>query len=246
MSKKFSDTLKELRIRAGFSQKQVYERLNIAQSTFSSWETGKAEPPADILLRLCQIYGVDNILGAFGFDGYNEDGSLLLNLPETDLIKKYRALDPYGQDTVLAVLDSELKRCKETKSVEKKDNIIPLQLSLQPASAGTGAYLGPEEMETIFVLDTPLTRQAAFSVPVQGNSMEPDYHDGDILLVERAEDIDVGEVGVFTVDGDGYVKERGEGVLISLNPAYAPVPMSENIRCNGRVIGVLKPEWIVG
>ena len=74
--------------------------------------------------------------------------------------------------------------------------------------------------------------------------MEPTYHDGDILIIESAEDISVDEVGVFTINGEGFVKKRGDGVLISLNPAYAPVPMSDNTRCNGRVIGVLDPAWI--
>ena len=50
----------------------------------------------------------------------------------------------------------------------------------------------------------------------------------------------VGEIGEV-ID---IIKKRGDGVLISLNPAYAPVPMSDNTRCNGRVIGVLDPAWI--
>ena len=74
--------------------------------------------------------------------------------------------------------------------------------------------------------------------------MEPYYHDSDILLVEGCEDIPVGEIGVFTVGGDCYVKKRGDGVLISLNPQYEPVQITGDSWCNGKVIGVLKPDWI--
>ena len=123
-------------------------------------------------------------------------------------------------------------------------NLIPFLRSLQPVSAGTGAYLGPEEFETIFVEENELTRRASFGVPVRGDSMEPLYHDGDILVVEGAEDVNIGEIGVFTVNGDGYVKKRGDGVLISLNPDYAPIPITGDSWCNGKVIGLLAPEWV--
>lgn len=37
--------------------------------------------------------------------------------------------------------------------------------------------------------------------------MEPAYRDGDILIVERADSIEIGEIGIFTLDGEGYVKQ---------------------------------------
>lgn len=171
------------------------------------------------------------------------------------LAQDFQKLDSWGKKQVRAVVNNELARCtaehrkrvKATAEIvgDMVGAIIPFRRSYQPASAGTGIYLGPDEFETIYVQENPLTRKASFGVPVSGDSMEPDYHDGDVLLVERADDIKIGEVGVFTIDGDGYVKQRGDGELISLNPAYDPIQMSERIRCNGRVIGILKPAWIV-
>ena len=110
MSKVFSETLKELRQAAGYTQKQIYEMIGVPQSTFSSWETGKAEPSADILLRLCDIYGVNDILAAFGYDGYNSDGTIRLSMNECDLIEKYRVLDEHGKEIVDIVLDKEHSR----------------------------------------------------------------------------------------------------------------------------------------
>ena len=40
------------------------------------------------------------------------------------------------------------------------------------------------------------------------------------------------------MDGQQWVKELGEGVLLSHNPDYEPRPMTEGIRCQGRVLGV--------
>mgnify|MGYP003571356994 CR=1 FL=1 len=163
---------------------------------------------------------------------------------ELELIKKYRGLDDCGRKHIDIVIDHEAERLAQVRQRPTAAKVIPLRVSLQAASAGTGAYLGPEEFETISVEDNALTRRASFAVPIAGDSMEPDFHDGDIILVEGADDVRIGEIGVFTVDGDGYVKERGEHALLSLNQAYASVPLTNGTWCNGRVIGVLDPDWV--
>ena len=114
---------------------------------------------------------------------------------------------------------------------------------MQSASAGKGTYLGPEVFQTVYVLDNDMTRHTAFAVPVAGDSMEPKYHDGDILLIAN-EPLEVGDIGLFTMDGCGYVKKLGNNELISLNHKYEALPMNDSIRCNGKVIAVLNPEWI--
>ncbi len=72
------------------------------------------------------------------------------------------------------------------------------------------------------------------------NSMEPVYHDDDTLLVEMTVHVEVGEIGIFLVNGESFVKERGEMELISLNPDSENIPLNEDARCLGRVIGKLE------
>lgn len=244
--------IRESRLATGLTQNQVAKELGRPQQTIANWESGKSQPDANTLFELFRVFG-RSVDEAFGFT----TRSFAVTAHEREHIEKIRALDSYGQEIVELVLDRESKRCleqaKEKNTLEAAakragdnlDNIIPFRRSYQPASAGTGIYLGPDEFETIYVQENDLTRRASFGVPVSGDSMEPDYHDGDVLLVERAEDIKIGEAGVFTINGEGYVKERGNGELISLNPAYDPIPMDESIYCSGRVIGILKPDWIV-
>ena len=169
------------------------------------------------------------------------------------LAKDYDSLDHWGQRQVRSTADieaarvaDERRRAGQNEGEKSEDNIvhIPFRCSIQSASAGTGTYLGPEAFETIYVRDNDLTRRASFGVPVSGNSMEPRYHNGDILVIEGAEKIEPGEIGIFSVDGSGYVKELGNGALLSLNPAYDPIPLTESTWCHGRVIGVLDPQWI--
>jgi transcriptional regulator with XRE-family HTH domain len=126
-AKDIGKTLKELRANAKLSQKQAYEHIGVAQSTFSSWETGKAEPPTEILLKLCKLYKVDDVLAAFGYDGYDEDGKISLNMMEVDIIEKYRCLDNSGKETVTSVLDIQYNRCMSNTTDERctvSDNVV--------------------------------------------------------------------------------------------------------------------------
>lgn len=134
MKKDFASTLKKLRLNAGYSQKQVYEMLGIPQSTFSSWEIGKAEPSASMTLKLCKLYHVDDILSAFGYDGYNEDGSIQLNLEEIKHIEKYRSLDPHGKEIVDFILTKEAERIEELENTPPS-TVIDIQPHLEVKAA---------------------------------------------------------------------------------------------------------------
>ncbi|MFW5677991.1 MAG: helix-turn-helix domain-containing protein [Acetivibrio ethanolgignens] len=58
-----------------------------------------------------------------GYDGYNDDGSIRLNMSEVDLVEKYRAIDDHGKEMVNIVLDKEYERYKnENKSPDNTDN----------------------------------------------------------------------------------------------------------------------------
>lgn len=52
------ERLTALRKRAGLSQGDVAERLNVSRQAVSRWETGLAVPSTDNLSRLSKLYGV--------------------------------------------------------------------------------------------------------------------------------------------------------------------------------------------
>ena len=72
--------------------------------------------------------------------------------------------------------------------------------------------------------------------------MEPKYHSGDILLIQTAEAIENGEMGIFLLDGSGFFKIYAGDRLLSLNPDYGPILLKDfsNVQCKGRVVGRLK------
>lgn len=250
---RLGEKLKELREKRGFSGRDVVEELNkiginISDKTLYGYERGIRMPNADIFVELCSIYKCNNIMDVFKC--VSESDKMIPDDFEWRIIERYRLLDPYGKEAVDWILDHEHARCLNAASAVREDalpyKVIPLRRSEQPASAGRGIYLGPESFETIMVIENDLTKRALFCVPVSGDSMEPLYHNGDTLIIERNECMSIGSIGVFTLNGEGFVKELGRGELISLNPEYSPIPYDESLIQNGEVIGVLDPEWIVG
>ena len=163
---------------------------------------------------------------------------------ERKFIKKYRALDEHGMGVVDLVLDAEYTRCvdlQENSEASAKYRVVPFPLL--PASAGTGDFLDDDNVEMLEIPATDEYRQVDFALRVSGDSMEPTYHDGDIVLVRRQPSVEVGEIGIFVANGLGYIKEQGVNCLVSHNPKYNDIYPSENsdVRCYGKVIGELNP-----
>lgn len=240
----FGERLVASRERKSISQKQLADMLGITPTRLNYWEKDKRQPDVSNIKRLASALGVSTDY-LIGNEVLRPISVVKLSRLEEEHIKKYRVLDKHGRESVDLILDHEYNRCTESAPIANLDrNVIPFRCSIQPASAGTGAYLGPEEFESLLVESNRVTRQGSFGVPVSGNSMEPLYHDGDIILVAD-EPVEIGEIGVFTINGEGYVKKLGNNFLISLNPEYDPIPLNDSIHCNGKVIGILDPSWIV-
>ena len=176
-----------------------------------------------------------------------------------ELVKKYRLLDPYGKEAVDCVLDVESRRCeaarkeqleqaaealrKKREQMEAGDMLEVETLCFmvpwffQPMGAGPGEMAGSEPAEDLRLTKAP-PRGTSFVARVHGISMEPTYHDGDLVFVHSTEEIQVGRIGAFFMDGQQWIKELGDEELISHNPDYDPIPMREDIRCQGLVLGV--------
>lgn len=173
-----------------------------------------------------------------------------LNIKELHHIKKYRSLDRYGKELIDIVIDKEYERCTDLpeEDEEEEQNTIFLPAFWNKASAGEGYDLDTDDCDELQVILNESTRKADMIISIQGDSMEPRYHDGDRVLVRKQPEIELGQVGIFRVGTMGYIKERGPDRLISINPNYEDVYIGEEEECVciGKVMGVLEDEWIVG
>ncbi len=250
------------------SQQSFADAFGIAQSTVGNWEAGRRTPTQKMTVQLAKFFGVtvDYLCGnvnepyfyldnerilreinSWSDDENVKDDYFFFSNEALTLARDYDDLDNHGKKIVRLVANEEKTRIeteRETATRKEQDQTdieTVIRYSVpgytMPMSAGTGQPAGSGEPEDLELTKRP-PRGTSFIAPVSGNSMEPTYHDGDKLFIHSCEQIEVGQVGVFLMDGQQWVKELGDGALISHNPKYAPIPMREDIKCQGLVLSV--------
>jgi phage repressor protein C with HTH and peptisase S24 domain len=81
---------------------------------------------------------------------------------------------------------------------------------LAPATFWTGSFA-----EELLVPESEAAEQADFIIFVGGDSMEPTFHNGDKVFVEKCASVEVGEMGILVVNGDVPIKEQNRDLTQS-------------------------------
>lgn len=187
-------------------------------------------------------------------DMLDDDQEIQINATP-DLLSKspiqsiYDQLEPNGQRKVITyaekLRDEQEKRRKAKKS-EVSEKVVQLygyDYYDHAASAGTGQYLNDVRVERI---ELPVDVDADFVIPIKGDSMEPDYHDGDLVFIQTSVDLNDGVIGVFNYNGEAYIKQlvidTEQSYLHSLNPAYKDMPITPetDFRIIGEVVDLYR------
>lgn len=105
--------------------------------------------------------------------------------------------------------------------------------------AGGGQINDNATMITIEVSEDDVPEGADTTIDIAGDSMEPTLSDGDVVYVQHTNQLEIGDIGVFYLDGQNFIKEYGGDELISHNPEYAPIQISEfsTFVIQGKVLG---------
>lgn len=246
--------IKEARKNKGITQTELGDKIGVAKTTVAGYEKNR-EPTAAQLGAIADILDVDVEFLLQDEIRIRHETRATPQEMET-LVKKYRALDRHGKEMVDIVMDKETERIeadrlaraaellKESRpemeaaaepTVEIMYFSVPYQL--HPMSAGTGTESDEEYTENLRLIKEP-PYGTSYVARVSGDSMEPTYNNGDLVFVHSTVEIREGQVGVFLMDGQQWIKELGDGVLISHNDEYEPRRMTPDVRCQGRVLGV--------
>ena len=232
MDKKLGSILASHRKEMKMSQHDLAEQLanygvNVSNAAISAWEKDTSVPNANQFLALCKILGITDI--------YNE----FIGFNPNDVMAK---LNDEGKEKVLEYISLLLL----SEQYQKKEaTIIPfrrkIKWSLLASSAGTGEFLDDENFEIIEVgEDVP--EEADFGLALNGDSMEPRYHDKQAVWVQKTDVLNNGEIGIFYLDGMAYckqLKQDKDGIfLVSLNSKYQPIRITteSNFKVFGRVL----------
>lgn len=222
------------RKKGNVSQRQLAEELNkrgikVTNQAVSKWESGASLPNALQFLAICDILEITDISGIFlgrssnYISGLNDEGrervfeyATLLRNSGNYNDEDY--LGPYGT------------------------NIRTLPVYNLDAVAGMGKLLDTTEYEQIAV-GSEVPMSANFGIRFSGDSMEPDYHGGEIVWITQCKKLEHGEVGVFKYAGNCYFKRLRDRVggkrLQCIDANYPDVIITnpEDLLILGKVAG---------
>lgn len=217
----------------------VIKELASSTSASSAWKKGNIN--TSVIPKLAQKF---NVSISYIVSGENEE---MIQKAETKekldpelekFIKQYQSLPLKEQQRVQDYIKILYEYSVE-QNKPKYVRVIDIPYYPYAASAGDTAVPAEEAVDTITVVSSYDSERADFAIAVSGDSMLPDYENGDVVLVESCEELPVGEVGVFLYEGSLVIKELGDGALISHNSVYLPMKIYDGCgyRCRGRVIG---------
>ena len=139
---------------------------------------------------------------------------------------KVQALADYFCINKIELIDERKNEQSSTSTANIRKGIVI------PVLGSVAADIPIEAIEDVIDTEEIPQEMAAtgkfFGLKIKGNSMEPDIHDGDIVIVRQQEDAENGETVIVCVNGDTATCKRlrkyKDGIeLISNNPSYDPM-----------------------
>ena len=235
------ERIRFFRERAGMEQKTLAKLIGVTGNAVSNWENGRGRPDINLLPDICRALNVTM------YDLFDmEDPGIRYSAGEQIFLDQYKQLSPGHRMAVDQMVDTLLK----VQIAESVPLIRRLTFYQKSLAAGVG---DPSEIDDegqpIFLYASREVDRADCVFTVNGDSMEPEYHNGDMVLVSRipdAPDLQLGEVGAFIVGNETYIKVYREEGLESLNPKYPIMHFhdAESVYLIGRVTGILDPKQV--
>ena len=220
--------IKEFRLKRNLTQKELAKIVNVGDTTIANYEKGFRSPKKDTMFDLANAFNIsiDDLFPPIQ-KGSSSNTSTIQTI--------YDQLAPPRQDKVLTYAERQLyeqKNEEETKGNEVSENLTSLYqvevVSETAAARGFNYGFGYDDTdrEIIEVDEQPPRHDIA--TKVSGDSMQPDYQDGDILyLVDKGLTTYNGDLAVIAYGDRSYFKkiytENGCLRLVSLNDKYEDI-----------------------
>lgn len=225
--------IKEYRKINNWTQTDLAEKIGIGKTTIGNYEKGYRSPKKDTMFDIANVFGVsiDDLFPPIRkADTPTASPDLLIQ----QITDKVVQLTPDNKKIVLRTSEELLKKQKneeETKKNEVSEVISLYQVEVVSETAAAcgfnyGFGYDDTDRETIEVDEQPPRHDIA--TKVSGDSMQPDYQDGDILyLVDKGLTTYNGDLAVIAYGDRSYFKkiytENGRLRLVSLNDKYEDI-----------------------
>ncbi|WPK81999.1 LexA repressor [Eubacterium maltosivorans] len=233
---------KEMRKSLGKSQKEIGDAIGLSNSGISNIESG---------LRSVTERHIKLLEAAFNINEHwfrTGEGSMIKepsNAVDT-LHELIRTFDIEQLELMKECLDMIIKEKESDKgSILNFQRTVTRPVYDLPASAGTGQFLDGYSYTNMEFPESVVPLNSTFGVRIAGDSMEPEYFDQDIVFVRQQPVLTDGDIGIFVLNGEGYLKQfeiMDDGYsLISLNNKYPDMRITEG--CDFRIVGKVLGKW---
>lgn len=207
------DKIRTIRKSKGFTQKELAEKIGMGDTTIANYEKGIRTPKRNKIFKIAEVLNVS----VEEFFPQNENKSQSVSVIPTPKEKLNVIFDNISADSKNKLL-KYARLLQEAESTEYFEVITTTKLA-----AGVGYAFNEYDQEKVYVMNRPPKYDVASFV--SGDSMEPKYHDGDIVyLVDKGLSSYSGEICAVAYEGKTYIKrvftEAGRLRLESLNPKY--------------------------
>lgn len=244
----FSERLKKIRRDQNLTQKNAADLIGISLRSYQRYEEQSGTPTKKRLEEMAKLFNVSvgYLLGELEENYNNEINSIMLQLNEDRQIKTIN----YAKK----LLDEQKS---EKQIIKLPTNLIPYEVEEENAlSAGDGEGYTSLETKQIVYWDNDVDYDRA--IWIKGDSMEPDFHYGEVALIKYQTCYDYpGQIcAVDDVErGQAYIKSvrviDDYLVLHSLNDSVDDygnllfpdkyIPLSDSPRIIGKVVDHFTP-----
>jgi transcriptional regulator with XRE-family HTH domain len=120
--------IREAREAKGLTQKQLADMLGVTASAVTNYENETSHPKEPILYRLLNCLDVDANYLFHDVMVTVADSTLQLSASEMALIKKYRALDERGKESVDELMEKQILMLQLFKLIPPENRVLVLEL----------------------------------------------------------------------------------------------------------------------
>lgn len=238
------ERIKQRRKDLKMSADELATSVGVSRSTIFRYEKGDIEKVGpDVLKKIADKLNVSPA----DLMGWDDTPVQELKIPTSPLVKKITEkavkLTAPRKQKVLDFTENQLRE-QSNKVISLEENLFEFKV-YEKLSAGTGfSYFNDGNYDTVFY-DKDLDHD--FASWVFGDSMEPKYMNGEVVLIkETGFDYD-GAVYAVDWDGQTYIKKvykEKDGLrLVSINSKYKDkfAPFEEDPRIIGKIVGNFMP-----
>lgn len=229
--------------RDGITQKELADAINIAPSTLTDYLKLRSNPSHGVIQRIADYFEIAK----------SDIDTTYKDEVDTKIDLLYNQLNKQNQKKVYHYMHSLLDLQNTVNEPEPTYNVRKLYKveTIEKLSAGTGYHYDEANTTDCYYTDRDDLKSYNLATVVNGNSMEPKFHNGDVVLIQQGYDNEDGAIYAVDYDGESYLKRvylrDNQFIMRSINPIYEDIKISlpieggEYLNIIGRVVDSFTP-----